>query len=253
MAILGIDIGGSGIKGAPVDLRSGSFAEERFRVLTPQPANVTHVLAAVREVADHFTGIDEVGIAFPGVIMAGVTKTAANIDRSWLEAPARNLFTETLDRPVTLLNDADAAGIAEMAYGAGRDATGVTVVLTFGTGIGSAVFLNGVLLPNTELGHLLIKDQDAELLASDHAREVDGLSWHKWAKRVQEYLDYVERLLRPNLFIIGGGVSKKSEKFLPQLQLNTPIVAAGLYNDAGIVGAALAASRDTDKVAAARG
>jgi polyphosphate glucokinase len=243
VAILGIDVGGSGIKGAPVDLESGSFAEERYRVATPQPANVKDVVATVTEVADHFKGIDRVGIAFPGVIMAGVTKTAANIDASWLDAPAMDLFTDALGRPVTLLNDADAAGIAEMAFGAGRGADGVTVVLTFGTGIGSAIFLDGALLPNTELGHLLMGDQDAELRASDHARDVDSLSWHKWAKRVQEYLEYVERLIRPNLFIIGGGVSKKSDKFLPEIDIATPVVPAALHNDAGIIGAALAADR----------
>jgi polyphosphate glucokinase len=153
------------------------------------------------------------------------------------------LFTDALGRPVTLLNDADAAGIAEMAFGAGRGATGVTVVLTFGTGIGSAVFMDGALLPNTELGHLVMGDQDAELRASDHAREVDSLSWHKWAKRVQQYLEYVERLIRPNLFIIGGGVSKKSDKFLPEIDLGTPVVPAVLHNDAGIIGAALTADR----------
>jgi polyphosphate glucokinase len=245
VAILGIDIGGSGIKGAPVDLESGSFAEERYRVTTPQPANVKHVVAAVTEVADHFKDIDRVGIAFPGVIMAGVTKTAANIDASWLDAPAVDLFADALGRPVTLLNDADAAGTAEMAFGAGRDTEGVIVMLTFGTGIGSAVFLNGALLPNTEFGHLVMDDQDAELRASDHAREVDGLGWHKWARRVQEYLEYVERLIRPNLFIFGGGVSKKSDKFLPLIDIATPIVPAALHNDAGIVGAALAASRAT--------
>src|SRR5258706_1231004 len=224
VAILGIDIGGSGIKGAPVDLEAGSFAEERYRVPTPQPANVKHVVAAVTEVADHFHDIDRVGIAFPGVIMAGITKTAANIDESWLDAPALDLFGDALGRPVTLLNDADAAGTAERAFGAGRDAKGVTVMLTFGTGIGSAVFLDGALLPNSELGHLVMGDQDAELRASDHAREVDGLGWHKWAKRVQQYLEYVERLMRPNLFIIGGGGSKKSDKLLPQIHIATPIV-----------------------------
>jgi polyphosphate glucokinase len=243
VAILGIDVGGSGIKGAPVDLQSGSFAEDRYRVATPQPADVKHVVATVTEVADHFKDIDRVGIAFPGVIMAGVTKTAANIDASWLDAPAMDLFSDALGRPVTLLNDADAAGIAEMAFGAGRGAAGVTVVLTFGTGIGSAVFMDGALLPNTELGHLVMGDQDAELRASDHAREVDSLSWHKWAKRVQQYLEYVERLIRPNLFIIGGGVSKKSDKFLPEIDLGTPVVPAALHNDAGIIGAALAADR----------
>lgn len=243
MAILGIDIGGSGIKGAPVELTSGSFAEERYRVNTPQPADVKQVIGAVAEVAEHFQDIDRIGVAFPGVIIGGVTKTAANVDDSWVDAPAAQLLADALGRPVTLLNDADAAGTAEMTFGAGRDADGVTVMLTFGTGIGSAIFVDGRLVPNTELGHLIMDGQDAELRASDHAREVDGLSWHKWAKRVQDYLEYVERLIRPSLFIIGGGVSKKSDRFLPHIQIATPIVAAGLQNDAGIVGAAFAASK----------
>ena len=241
MAILGIDIGGSGIKGAPVDLKTGTFAEERYRVTTPQPSDVKQVVAAVSEVAAQFKGTDHVGITFPGVILSGVAKTAANIDNSWINAPARDLFADALGRPVVVINDADAAGTAEMAFGAGRDQAGVTVVLTFGTGIGSAIFVDGTLLPNTEFGHLLIGGDDAELRTSDHARDVDGLSWHKWAKRVQHYLEYVERLISPNLFIIGGGVSKKSDKFLPEIHISTPIVAAGLHNDAGIVGAAIAA------------
>jgi polyphosphate glucokinase len=185
--------------------------------------------------------VDRIGLTFPGVILSGVTKTAANIDDSWINAPARDLFGEALGRPVTLINDADAAGTAEMAFGAGRDAEGVTVVLTFGTGIGSAIFVDGKLLPNTEFGHLIMSHEDAEVRASDHARDTEGLSWHKWAKRVQHYLEYVERLISPNLFIIGGGVSKKSDKFLPEIHIATPVVPAGLHNDAGIVGAAIAA------------
>jgi polyphosphate glucokinase len=244
VTILGIDIGGSGIKGAPVDLVTGTFAEERFRVTTPQPSDVKHVVEAVGEVADHFDGIDRFGITFPGVVIDGHTRTAANIDSSWLDADAATLFADALGRPVTVLNDADAAGVAEMAFGAGRDHKGVTVMLTFGTGIGSAVFSEGVLLPNTEFGHLVMRKQEAELRASDHARDVGNLSWSKWAKRVEHYLEYVERLINPSLFIIGGGVSRKSEKFLPYINLRTPVVPAGLHNDAGIVGAVLAADRD---------
>jgi polyphosphate glucokinase len=246
MMILGIDIGGSGIKGAPVDLTTGTFAEERFRVVTPQPPDVKHVVDAVGEVADHFGafgGSDRVGITFPGVVVRGVTKTAANVDNSWIDAPAQELFQQALARPVTLLNDADAAGIADMAFGAGRDQGGVTVVRTFGTGIGSAVFLDGALFPNTDLGHLKMGHKAAEERASDHARDADGLSWTQWALRVQDYLRYVEQLLSPNLFIIGGGVSKKSDRFLPLIEVNTPVVAAGLLNDAGMVGAAIAAQR----------
>jgi polyphosphate glucokinase len=245
MMILGIDIGGSGIKGAPVDLTTGTFTAERFRVATPQPANVKHLVEAVGEVADHFTRADRIGIAFPGVIAGGVSRTAANIDHSWLDAPAGELFQHALARPVTVLNDADAAGTAEMEFGAGRGQAGVTVMLTFGTGIGSALFLDGVLVPNTELGHLRMHHKDAEARASDHARDVDGLTWTKWADRVQEYLRYVEHLLNPDLFVIGGGVSKKSDRFLPLLDVSTPVVAATLHNDAGIVGAAIAAAKAT--------
>lgn len=241
MAILGIDIGGSGIKGAPVDLSTGTFSEDRFRIPTPQPSDVKHVVETVGQVADHFDNIDRFGITFPGVIVDGVSRTAANIDDSWLHANALEMFSDALGRPVTLLNDADAAGKAEMAYGAGRGTHGVTVVLTFGTGIGSAIFVDGRLVPNTEFGHLLMGGKDAEVRASDHARDEESLGWHKWAKRVEEYLQYLERLINPNLFIIGGGVSKKSDKFLPHIELSTPVVPAGLHNDAGIVGAVIAA------------
>jgi len=175
--------------------------------------------------------------------MNGVTLTAANVDQSWIGAAATQLLTEALGRPVVVLNDADAAGLAEVAYGAGRDRPGLVVVLTFGTGIGSALFYDGVLVPNTEVGHLQEREKDAETRASDHARESDGLSWDKWAGRVQEFLEWMQLLLHPNLFIIGGGVSKKAEKFLPHIKLDTPIVPAALLNDAGIIGAALAATR----------
>jgi polyphosphate glucokinase len=240
--ILGIDIGGSGIKGAPVDLTAGSFAAERVRLVTPQPSNVHQVVKTVAEVASQFEPAERVGITFPGVVVGGVARTAANVDQSWLGAAVTDLFTEALGRPVVVLNDADAAGLAEVAYGAGKDQPGLIVVLTFGTGIGSALFLDGVLVPNTEFGHLQVRDKDAETRASDYAREADGLSWDKWAGRVQEYLEWLQLLLRPNLFIIGGGVSKKAEKFLPYVRLDTPIVPAALYNDAGIIGAALAAN-----------
>jgi polyphosphate glucokinase len=243
MTILGIDIGGSGIKGAPVDLDTGTFAQERHRIETPQPADVKHVTKTVAEVAAQFPDAERVGVTFPGVVVDGVTKTAANVDESWLDAPAAELFAEAIGRPVTVLNDADAAGVAEMTFGAGKGRAGVTIMLTFGTGIGSAIFLDGRLVPNTELGHLRMHGDDAERRASDHARDTENLGWHKWASRVQEYLEYLEHLLRPDLFIVGGGVSKRSDKFLPLITIDTPIVPAGLQNDAGIVGAALAASR----------
>jgi polyphosphate glucokinase len=243
MAILGIDIGGSGVKGAPVDTVRGEFLAERYRVPTPQPADVTSVVEAVAEVAARFDGYDRVGITFPGVVVDGVTRTAANVDKSWLDAPAAQLFTDRLGKPVSVLNDADAAGVAEVAFGAGRDQSGLIVMLTFGTGIGSALFLDGRLIPNTEFGHIEIDGKDAELRASDRAREADDLSWEKWAGRVQEYLRHVEALLSPRLFIIGGGVSKKSDRFFPLIDIRTPMVAAGLLNNAGIIGAAVTAEQ----------
>jgi polyphosphate glucokinase len=201
------------------------------------------MVEAVREVAGHFPGVDRIGVTFPGVVVDGFTRTAANVDKSWLDAPAAALFSKAVGLPVTVLNDADAAGVAEMTFGAGREQRGTTIVLTFGTGIGSAVFGDGRLLPNTELGHLELHGEDAELRASDRAREVDDLPWNEWAHRVQKYLRHVEMLLRPDLFIIGGGVSKKAEKFLPQIDIRTKIVPAALQNNAGIIGAALVAAQ----------
>jgi polyphosphate glucokinase len=241
MVILGIDIGGSGVKGAPVDTKLGELVQERYRVPTPQPSDVTSVVEAVAGVAGTFGTFDKVGITFPGVVIDGVTRTAANVDKSWLDAPAAELFSARLGRPVFVLNDADAAGVAEVTYGAGRGQKGLTVMLTFGTGIGSALFLDGRLIPNTEFGHLELHGHDAEVRASDRAREQEDLSWDKWADRVQTYLKHVEMLLGPNLFIIGGGVSKKAEKFLPLIKIRTPLVPATLLNNAGIIGAAVVA------------
>jgi polyphosphate glucokinase len=241
MAILGIDIGGSGVKGAPVDTIAGELLEERHRVPTPQPSDVSSVIEAVAGVAAKFSGYDRVGITFPGVVVDGVTKTAANVDKSWLDAPAAQLFADRLGVPTTVLNDADAAGVAEVAFGAGRDQRGLTMMLTFGTGIGSALFLDGTLIPNTEFGHLELNGHDAEVRAADRAREADDLSWEDWAKRVETYLRHVEMLLSPRLFIIGGGVSKKSDKFFPLIDIRTPMVPATLLNNAGIIGAAVTA------------
>ena len=241
MTILGIDIGGSGVKGAPVDVARGELLAERFRVPTPRPADVRSVVEAVAEVAARFGDFDSIGVTFPGVVVDGMTRSAANVDKSWLDAPAARLFTERLGKPVTVLNDADAAGVAEVAFGAGHDQSGLIMMLTFGTGIGSALFLDGTLIPNTEFGHLELDGADAELLASDRIRETEELSWEQWAVRVQRYLRHVEMLLAPRLFIVGGGVSKKSEKFFPLLDIRTPIVPATLLNNAGIIGAAIAA------------
>jgi polyphosphate glucokinase len=242
MAVLGVDVGGTGIKGAPVDLATGTLLQERVRFDTPQPSNVEHVVATVAQVANQFSDVERVGVTFPGVVVGGVTKTAANVHHSWIDADAAKLFSKAIGRDVTVINDADAAGLAEMRYGAGRGEKGVVVLLTLGTGIGSAIFINGHLLPNTELGHLELDGEDAEKRASELAREREDLTWQQWAPRLQRYLEYLERVLTPDLFIIGGGASNKADKFFTLLEVRTRIVPAELRNNAGIVGAALAAS-----------
>ncbi|GAA1254331.1 ROK family protein [Kitasatospora nipponensis] len=243
-SVFGVDIGGSGIKGAPVDLARGALAEPRHKVLTPRPASPDSVLAAVREVVGHFGHQGAVGLTFPGVVVEGQTRTAANVDQGWIGLDAERLFHEALGLPTVLLNDADAAGLAEIAHGAGRGQDGVVLVLTFGTGIGSALFVDGALVPNTELGHLELRGKDAEHRASSAAREKHDLSWAQWAERVDEYLDLVERLFSPQLVVIGGGVSRKHDKFLPLMKERAArVVPAELRNDAGIVGAAMAAAR----------
>ncbi|MEV8098790.1 polyphosphate--glucose phosphotransferase [Kitasatospora sp. NPDC085879] len=242
--VFGVDIGGSGIKGAPVDLADGRLAEERFKVLTPRPSSPNAVVEAVVEVVRHFGHQGPVGLTFPGVVVAGRTRTAANVDKDWIGMDAEGLFREALDLPATVLNDADAAGVAEVTHGAGRGRGGTVLLLTFGTGIGSALFVDGTLVPNTELGHLEMRGKDAERRASSAARERHGLSWAEWAPRVDEYLDLVEMLFSPQLVIIGGGVSRKHDKFLPLLRdRDAEIVPAELRNDAGIVGAAMAAAK----------
>jgi polyphosphate glucokinase len=240
MSILGIDVGGSGIKGAPVDLATGNLMTDRFKMLTPQPATPAAVSAAVAEVARQFGPAQRIGVAVPAVVKQGVAHTAANIDPEWIGCDIGRLFAVALGAPVAVLNDADAAGLAEMRYGAGRDVPGTVVMLTLGTGIGSAVFLDGRLVPNTEFGHMEIRGAEAEHRASAQARKNDHLSWTKWAARVSQVLVALEQLVWPDLFIIGGGVSRKSDKFLPLLKCQTRVVPAALGNDAGIVGAALA-------------
>jgi len=237
---LGIDIGGSGIKGAPVHVADGALTTERLRIETPQPATPDAVVATVAELVRHFAWNGPVGITFPAVVRNGVIRSAANVDPSWIGVDAAQRFGEIVDGPATVLNDADAAGLAEVAFGAGRDVAGVVVLLTFGTGIGSALFVDGHLVPNTELGHLEVDGHDAETRAAASVREEQEMSWKKWAERVDRYLEVVESLFSPELIIVGGGVSKKAEKFLPLLDLDTPIVPAQLLNEAGIVGAAMA-------------
>jgi polyphosphate glucokinase len=252
MQIFGVDIGGSGIKGAPVDLERGDLAQERHKVLTPHPATPDGVADGVKQVVEHFGWTGPVGLTFPGVVTGGATvRTAANVDKNWIDTDARALFSERLGGlPVTVVNDADAAGVAEMAFGAGRGRRGTVVLLTFGTGIGSAVFVDGVLVPNTELGHLELHGHDAEKRASSKAREDEDLSWEKWAHRVQKYLAHVEMLFSPELFVIGGGVSRKADKFLPLIEgIQAEIVPAQLQNNAGIVGAAMRAAKDGQEAA----
>ncbi|MGA6169094.1 polyphosphate--glucose phosphotransferase [Streptomyces sp. NPDC012600] len=244
MEIFGVDIGGSGIKGAPVDLDRGDLARERHKVLTPQPATPQGVAGCVAEVVGHFDWSGPIGITFPGVVTDGVTRTAANVDKGWIDTDAAALLGERVGGPVTILNDADAAGIAEMTFGAGRGRKGTVIMLTLGTGIGSAIFVDGRLVPNTELGHLELHGHEAEKRASTKAREDEDLSWQHWAHRVQKYLLHVEMLFSPELFIIGGGVSRKAEKFLPLIEkVRAEIVPAELQNNAGIVGAAMAAGK----------
>ncbi|MEU8751046.1 polyphosphate--glucose phosphotransferase [Streptomyces chartreusis] len=245
MQIFGLDIGGSGIKGAPVDLDRGDLAQERFKVLTPQPATPDGVADGVKQVVEHYGWTGPVGLTFPGVVTDGSTiRTAANVDKSWIDTDARALFSDRLGgHPVTVVNDADAAGVAEMHFGAGRGRKGTVILLTFGTGIGSALFVDGRLVPNTELGHLELHGHDAEKRASSKAKEDEDLSWEHWAHRVRKYLAHVEMLFSPELFIIGGGVSRKAQKFLHYIEdIKAEIVPAQLQNNAGIVGAAMHAA-----------
>ncbi len=242
--LVGVDIGGTGIKGAPVDLGAGELAEARKRIPTPQPATPDAVAATVAEVVGHFDDDGRIGCTFPAVIQHGVALTAANVDKSWKGSDARTVLEQATGRPVTLLNDADAAGMAEMEFGAGRGRTGLVAMVTLGTGIGTALFVDGVLVPNTELGHIEIKGRDAETWASEKVREDKGLKWKKWAKRVSRYLQTLEALVNPELIIIGGGVSKKSDKYFEYIDVRAELVAAQLRNEAGIVGAAVAASKE---------
>ena len=239
--VLGIDIGGTGIKGAPVDLATGEFVTDRLKIKTPKPATPEAVAEVVGEIANHFAdslGDDPIGIAIPAVCQRGVARSAANIDPSWVDTDVDALFTERLGRPVHVVNDADAAGVAEVRYGAAKDVPGLVILTTLGTGIGSAFLLDGKLMPNSELGHLEIDGHDAEQRAAQSAKERENLSYPEWAKRLQRYYSHVEGLFWPDLFVVGGGISKSSDKFLPLLDLRTPIIPAELRNSAGIVGAA---------------
>ena len=241
MELLSIDIGGSGIKGAPVDLDSGRLILDRFKLLTPQPATPEAVAEVVTQLAGHFDWEGPIGCTFPAVVRRGIVHSAANVDKSWIGIDGERLLRKATGQQVILLNDADAAGIAEMRFGAGRDQSGVVFILTFGTGIGSAVFVNGHLHPNTEVGHLEFKGMHAEHYAAARVREAENLSYKKWGTRVNELLEHLEDIFSPDLFIIGGGVSRKMERFSDNLVVATKVVPAQLRNEAGIIGAALTA------------
>jgi polyphosphate glucokinase len=244
--MFGIDVGGSGIKGGLVDLATGELLGERIKVATPQPSTPDAVAATIAEVVAASEWDGPAGCTVPAVVQRGIVHTAANIDPSWIGVDGCALLSRTLEREVTLLNDADAAGMAEMQFGVGREHEArerVVILLTFGTGIGSAVFTGGRLVPNTEFGHLQMWGGSAEDRAAANVKKVEDLSWKTWSRRVSEYLQYVESLFWPDLFVFGGGVSKKHDKFFPLLETRTPVVAAALRNNAGIAGAALAAAR----------
>jgi len=244
---IGVDIGGSGIKAAAVDLDTGELVSQRHRVPTPQPSAPAAVIASIARLVKRIGAEVElkpdtaVGVGYPGVIMAGVTRTAANVDPGWMDFDADAAMERVLRRPVHLINDADAAGVAEMRFGAGVGRRGTVFLITLGTGTGSALFYNGMLVPNLELGHMEIRGRDAERRSAAAARIRRGISWKAWAADLDEHLLAIEKLFSPQLFIIGGGVSKRAEKFIPRLTVRAEVIAAKLLNDAGIVGAAMAA------------
>ena len=239
----GIDFGGTGIKGAPVDLEVGDFAAERVRIQTPKPSTPERVAAVLVDLLAEFPASDApIGVTVPGVVRHGVVHSAANIDKSWIGTDADRLFTDATGRDVHVVNDADAAGLAEVRYGAAQGRDGLVIVTTLGTGIGSALVHDGVLVPNAELGHLEVDGHDAESRAANSAREAEGLSMEEWAGRLTRYYRTLERLFSPDLIVVGGGISKRSDEFLPLLDLDTEIVPATLRNKAGVVGAALYAT-----------
>ncbi|MGM0566071.1 MAG: polyphosphate--glucose phosphotransferase [Bacteroidota bacterium] len=238
---LGIDFGGSGIKGGLVDINKGELIGERHRIETPNPATPAGVSEVIQQIVTHFDYTGEIGVAFPAAIQNGVVKTASNIDKSWIGNNAETMFTQITKNPVKVMNDADAAGIAEMRFGHGRDIKGVALIVTIGSGLGTAIFTNGVLVPNTELGHIHYKNKVAEKWASDAVRKKQDLSWKKWGKRFAEYLQYMQKLFYPEIIILGGGASKKFDKYKDTLEdVETKVVPAHLQNQAGIIGSAAA-------------
>ena len=243
---IGIDFGGTGIKGAPVDLERGDFAQDRVRIDTPKPADPQSVAAVFQQIVDSFpSSTTPVGVTVPGIVQHGVVLSAANIDKAWIGEDADAIFTEALGREVHVVNDADAAGLAESEYGAAKGRNGLVMVITLGTGIGSAMIFDGELVPNSEMGHLYLEGDGevAEVRAATSAREREGLSWEAWSERLTTYFRHLERLFTPDLFVVGGGVSKSWEKFGHRIEIETEIIPAKLENRAGIVGAALVAHR----------
>lgn len=246
--VLGIDIGGSGIKGALVDIESGKFATHRLRIPTPTVSSPENVAPVVAEIVTEFADENEagvVGVTFPGVVQHGVTRSSANLDPGFIDFDTQGLFAKTCGIPVTLLNDADAAGLAEVAFGAAKGQKGLVIMTTLGTGIGTALIYNGVLIPNSELGHLEIDGVDYETQAAARVKEEEGLTFEEYIPRLQTYYSTLERLFSPDLLVVGGGISKQANEFLPQLKLHAPIVPAKLRNKAGIIGAAWQAAQPT--------
>jgi polyphosphate glucokinase len=246
----GVDVGGSGVKGGIVDLATGELIGERFKLATPQPATPDAVATTVAAVVREFGWTGTLGVTYPGVVTNGIVRTAANVDSAWIGTNARDVISAELDgQAVTVLNDADAAGLAEEKFGAGRDNSGVVVLLTFGTGIGSAVIHDGKLLPNTEFGHLEVGGKEAEHRAASSVKERKDWSYERWSVEVTKVLVAVENAIWPDLIIVGGGISRKADKWVPLLENRTPVVAATLQNTAGIVGAAMAAEATSGSVA----
>ncbi len=246
--VLGIDIGGTGIKGAPVNVETGELVAERHRIETPQPATPEAVGKVVKQIVDHFQWRGPIGCTFPAIVHNGVTLSAANVDQSWINAPAQKILSAATGLPLIMLNDADAAGAAEVAFGAAKGRGGKIIVITLGTGIGSALIVDGKLITNTEFGHLIFpKDMIAEKYCSAKVKEDKELSWKDYNPRLNAYLEHLQLLFSPDLVIIGGGVSKKADKFIPEMKnLRFELVAATLKNEAGIVGAALEAAKAFD-------
>lgn len=240
MQVLGIDIGGSGIKGAPVDIKKGKMLTKRYRIKTPKSGKPKPMAEVVAEIARHFDWQGPIGCGFPAAIQHGTVRTASNVHQKWIGTDAAKLFTKTTGCPTNVINDADAAGLAEMKFGAGKKKLGVVLLITLGTGVGTAIFTNRQLLPNTELGHIEIGGKEAEDFASVAVYENEGLSWKTWASRLDTYLHTMEQLLWPDLIIVGGGISKNHDKFLPLLTVEAKVIPAQMRNNAGIIGAALA-------------